>query len=310
MGVCEAYGSSALVYGVSLPAAALYFAANAFSEIQPALLAVRLVQQRKSKGSLQTDNKSNTAVLRILAELWGRIEQELFAFARQRAGQLSDDALEKVGCDHCLEEYDGKQLPRWQEHSGFQPEWQWRNWDSGRWYNPGPICGVCHEAGSRVVLKMVGKELVAALLEPYGLSCFWDAEDEEIREHYRDSEMDDDSYYFLEETTTSALETRFIEPVGFDTLAAADASSMIEQSNRTYSDRLFDLPADMNKINTPAVQQRYRRLFVDWGFKCLTPPPKHREDVDEETGIAVLKVNEQPDWMPAFALQCTAGTDA
>lgn len=64
-----------LFYGVCVMAADLIFAARAWTEIEPALRAIELIQARRRRGALQTENGGR--VTDAPTEIWEMIASEL-----------------------------------------------------------------------------------------------------------------------------------------------------------------------------------------------------------------------------------------
>ncbi|GAA5998064.1 uncharacterized protein JCM10292_002298 [Rhodotorula paludigena] len=88
-----------LFYGVCVMAADLIFAARAWSEIEPALRAIELIQARRRRGALQTTGAARVAD--VPDEVWEMVLRELATDSAQEEEYAFVDSFHYCGGDPC-----------------------------------------------------------------------------------------------------------------------------------------------------------------------------------------------------------------
>ncbi|GAA5846471.1 hypothetical protein JCM5353_004523 [Sporobolomyces roseus] len=90
--MCQA--KATLAYGLTVRAASLYFAVNAWPRIQPVLPFFDLIFLRRRKGSL-TSLPENAAVTQVPDEVWEEIRQQL---VQEEIADVEHDLLSQLAC--------------------------------------------------------------------------------------------------------------------------------------------------------------------------------------------------------------------
>ncbi|GAA5945660.1 hypothetical protein JCM10213_004843 [Rhodosporidiobolus nylandii] len=254
-----------LDFGVNVFAMSLYCARVAFFTGYDAVRAIRLIQKRKSNGTLRVVGEQSGAVARVPEETWDQIVDII----KSRA--CAAETLKSTMCENCVVKYkeDGREPEAWHEYPPFQPR---------PYYDTPEVCGDCQYEGRKWMVEVFNCN-IRPFLHYHGLDVDWHrwpeyGDDEAYLEDLREDESipDAEPRAPLTVVLLRPLYRREARPY-FPSISGGGSCYPGVQEETS---RMFDLQPEVDLCNAPEILKTIERFFRRFAIPLVEPKREGR----------------------------------